>query len=249
MSRRCLVVEAGLLHYQSGLALQNQSRRLVEQGLWDGVLILLEHYPVITVGTGGNDTNILQERQVLDAAGVELMHCSRGGDVTCHNPGQLVVYPVMNLAVWQKDVHWYVEQLEEIIIQVLGRYQLRSGRKARYTGVWLNQQKVAAIGIAVKRWISSHGFALNINNDLTLFNWIIPCGIKDFGVTNLVESGIQLTISEVLPMIVAEFSAIFGCSVFKSDFLMVGDACAGAGLSASRMADSPVAWRLDDRKC
>lgn len=242
MQPRCLVVEAGLLDYQSGLVLQEQLRRVVEQGLWDGMLLFMEHYPVITIGTGGHDTNIVQERSLLAEAGVEIVQCKRGGDVTCHNPGQLIVYPVMNLASWQRDVHWFVAQLEEVIIRVLGRYRLCAGRKARYTGVWLNQRKVAAIGIAVKQWISTHGFALNIHNDLGFFNSIIPCGIQNFGVTSLAEHGINLTIAEILPVILTEFNAVFGCSVIKADTLMAGDEHAGTKISASRMVDGPFSW-------
>ena len=213
MQPSCLLWQAGVIDYPAGLQLQAQAHRLVEQGAWDGILILLEHHPVITIGTGGRPEQLLCDRRTLAAAGIEVVHSSRGGAITCHNPGQLVGYPVLNLARWQKDVHWYVEQLEELLIRVLQRYGCRGGRKARYTGVWLEECKVAAIGVGVRRWMTSHGFALNVENDLALFQAIIPCGIQAFGVTSLSRQGLALHAADLIPAVAEEFGAVFQCQV------------------------------------
>jgi len=224
MCPRCLVVEAGLVDYQSGLALQNEARLLVEQGVWDGVLLLLEHDPVITVGTGGNRSHITDDISRLEQAGVSIVDTNRGGAVTCHNPGQLVGYPVLNLREWRQDVHWYVEQLEELIIRTLARCGLAAGRKARYTGVWLGDQKIAAIGVAVKKWITGHGFSLNINNDLALFNTIVPCGIREFGVTSMGKAGVTAHVAQLLPIVTEEFSNVFLCDLIKQNTVfLAGD--------------------------
>ena len=130
-------------------------------------------------------------------------------NITCHNPGQLVGYPILNLSSWQEDVHWYVEQLEEVLIRTAARYGIVAGRKARYTGVWAGNRKLAAIGVSVRRWITGHGFALNVNNDLSLFQQIVPCGIAEFGVTSLRAAGVDVSVAEVAAQIQTEFTALF----------------------------------------
>ncbi|MEG6584357.1 lipoyl(octanoyl) transferase LipB [Dendrosporobacter sp. 1207_IL3150] len=223
MGSRCLIVKAGLVDYHDGLNLQDKARYIVQQGCWDGILLLLEHLPVITVGARGNRDNILRNNSELQHMGIAVVNTSRGGDVTCHSPGQLVGYPVMNLGNWQRDVHSYVNLLEELLIRVLARYGLRAGRKASYTGVWLNDEKVAAIGVAVRRWITYHGFALNINNNLELFNQIVPCGIHEFGVTSLAKNGVNTEFGQIINTLINEFSIVFGCSMHISDKLIEGD--------------------------
>jgi len=167
------------------LLLQKQARGMVESGKYGGVLLLLEHLPVITAGRGGGKENLVASLSDLQSAGVEFIESDRGGNVTCHNPGQLVGYPVLDLSQWRQDVHWYVNRLEEVLIRTAAAYDLVAGRKARYTGVWIGNQKIAAIGVSVRRWITGHGFALNVQNDLELFQAIVPCGIEEFGVTSL----------------------------------------------------------------
>lgn len=210
---RCGLLPGGLVSYAEGLALQRRARELVSGGAWDGVLILLEHRPVITFGNSGGRENMLLPDAELGELGVEVVASDRGGSVTCHNPGQLVGYPVLNLEKWQKDVHWYVHALEELLIRTLAEYGLKAGRKSRYTGVWLTDEKIAAIGVSVRRWITGHGFALNVSNNLGLFDSIVPCGIREFGVTSLAVKGVQVTIGETAEAVQRQFQSVFKCEM------------------------------------
>ncbi|MFK5927337.1 MAG: lipoyl(octanoyl) transferase LipB [Desulfuromusa sp.] len=212
---KCALVDAGRISYATGLSLQRQARDLVEGAKYDGIIILLEHEPVITVGRGGGQENLLVEECDLNANGVELFKSNRGGNITGHNPGQLVVYPILNLKKWKQDIHWYVRTLEEVIIRVLAHFQLIASRKSDHTGIWINDAKVAAIGVFVSHWITSHGLALNVNNDLGIFKSMVPCGIRCFGVTNLTEVGIQVEMKEVKSLFVREFKKLF-----KSGYLL-----------------------------
>ncbi len=204
-----LCLNAGLVSYEKGLLLQKQARGMVESGKYSGVLLLLEHLPVITAGRGGGKENLVASLAALHSAGVEFIESDRGGNVTCHNPGQLVGYPVLDLSLWQRDVHWYVDRLEEVLIQTLEEYGLVAGRKAKYTGVWVGNRKIAAIGVSVRRWITGHGFALNVQNDLELFKAIVPCGIEEFGVTSLQKQGVAVDVKEVAAVLSNQFTAVF----------------------------------------
>jgi len=210
--KRCLLLRPGLVDYDTGLVLQNKARLLVEAGKYDGVLILLQHLPVITIGRDGGAENLLADPLRLSWRGVAVVHADRGGNITCHSPGQLVGYPIFNLKSWRRDVHWYVDRLEEAIIRTLAGYGLKSGRKAKYTGVWLADEKIAAIGVSVRRWITGHGFALNIDNDLTFFSAIVPCGISDFGVTSLARAGVAVAPAEVASALTGAMAAVFACT-------------------------------------
>jgi len=212
VKRSVLCLQPGLVSYAEGLRLQKQARGEVEAGKYDGVLLLLEHRPVITIGRGGGRENLIASTNELRAAEIELAESDRGGNVTCHNPGQLVGYPILNLNKWQNDVHWYVKQLEEVLIQVLADVGVVAGRKARYTGVWVGNRKIAAIGVSVRRWITGHGFALNVQNDLKLFQAIIPCGIEEFGVASLQEQGVSIAVPDVAQCVARKFSVVFGAS-------------------------------------
>ena len=209
MNRQVQVIRPGLVSYQTGLELQQQARQRVAAAEFDGALILLEHQPVITAGRSGGRENLRASVAGLQSAGVAFVETDRGGNITCHNPGQLVGYPVLNLSRWQEDVHWYVEQLEEVLIRTAAHYGVVAGRKARYTGVWAGNRKLAAIGVSVRRWITGHGFALNVNNDLSLFQQIVPCGIAEFGVTSLRAAGVDVSVAEVAAQIQTEFTALF----------------------------------------
>ena len=213
MNRQVQVIRPGLVSYQEGLELQQQARQRVAGGDVAGVLILLEHQPVITTGRGGGRENLRTSLSGLQAERIEVVETNRGGNITCHNPGQLVGYPVLNLSRWQEDVHWYVEQLEEVLIRTVARYGIVAGRKARYTGVWAGNRKMAAIGVSVRNWITSHGFALNVNNDLALFQQIVPCGIEDFGVTSLQTAGVTANVSAVADQLLAEFATVFAAEL------------------------------------
>ena len=213
MKPSLLCLPAGLVSYAEGLSLQKQARALVEEGKYDGVLLLLEHRPVITAGRSGGRENLVASPAELAEAGVEFVESDRGGNVTCHNPGQLVGYPILNLVRWRQDVHWYVDRLEEVLIRSLAEYGVSAGRKARYTGVWVGNRKIAAIGVSVRHWITGHGFALNVSNDLALFRSIVPCGIEEFGVTSLQRLGVDVTLQEIAVCLSNQF-----CEVFDARF-------------------------------
>ncbi len=213
MNRTIIVIQPGLVSYQEGLELQQQARRRVADGELAGVLILLEHQPVITAGRGGGRENLRATLSGLQAEQIAFVETDRGGNITCHNPGQLVGYPVLNLSYWQEDVHWYVEQLEEVLIRTVAQYGIVAGRKSRYTGVWAGNRKLAAIGVSVRRWITGHGFALNVSNDLSLFQQIIPCGIEEFGVTSLRAAGVTASLTEVTQRLMIEFTTVFAAAL------------------------------------
>ena len=217
MNRQVQVIRPGLVSYQEGLELQQQARQRVAGGDVAGVLILLEHQPVITTGRGGGKENLRTSLSGLQAERIEVVETNRGGNITCHNPGQLVGYPVLNLSRWQEDVHWYVEQLEEVLIRTVARYGIVAGRKARYTGVWAGNRKMVAIGVSVRNWITGHGFALNVNNDLALFQQIVPCGIEDFGVTSLQTAGVTANVSAVADQLLAEFATVFAAELQQTE--------------------------------
>lgn len=208
--RRCLLLQPGIVNYDTGLVLQNEARSLVEAGRYDGVLILLQHPPVVTIGRSGGAENLVAHPAWFKARGIAVAHTDRGGNVTGHNPGQLVGYPIFDLGKWRQDVHWFVDTIEEAIVRTIARYGLAAGRKTKYTGVWLADDKIAAIGVSVRRWITGHGFALNVANDLALFDAIVPCGIKEFGVTSLERAGVAASIPEVAAVVAGELADVFG---------------------------------------
>ena len=154
-------------------------------GAIEDTLLLLEHPHTYTLGKTADRTNLIGSEEYLEKNGISVFEIDRGGDITYHGPGQIVGYPIIDLNKWKPDTHLYLRNLEEVIIKVLAEYGIKSGRKPEYTGVWVGESKIAAIGIRVSRWVTMHGFAFNINTDLELFNGIIPCGIKDKEVTSL----------------------------------------------------------------
>jgi lipoyl(octanoyl) transferase len=172
----------------------------------DDVLILLEHFPVYTLGQG-SDLGFLKFDP--NQSNHELHCIERGGEVTYHCPGQIVGYPILNLNHYQKDLHWYLRQLEEVIIRVLAVYGLVGTRIPGLTGVWVNDRKFAAIGIKVSRWITMHGFALNVCPDLSGFDRIVPCGIADKAVGSLEQFVLGITVDEVKREIAIAFSDVF----------------------------------------
>lgn len=185
MGRRLEVSELGLVEYDDGLDLQKDLREKVYAGDIPDQLLLLEHPPVITLGRNSGDGNVVASPEELASRGVSVFEAGRGGDVTFHGPGQVVGYPILDLKPDRRDVRKYVRDLEEVIIRTLAEYGVSTGRIPGLTGVWMADLKVAAIGVRISRWVTSHGFALNVDNDLSYFNTIVPCGISDRGVTSL----------------------------------------------------------------
>lgn len=151
------------------------------------MLLLLEHPPTYTTGRGGNDAHALFNDQTLRELGAAYYHTDRGGDITYHGPGQVVAYPIIDLKGWNQDLHAYCRSLEEVVIRSLRDFGIVGSRIKGATGVWVGNEKIAAIGVRVSRWVTSHGFALNVNPDLSYFCQIIPCGIRDKGVTSMAK--------------------------------------------------------------
>ena len=176
----------GLVPYADGLELQ---RRLVEDRKADRIpdtLLLLQHPHVLTIGVKKDGRNhIIAPADRLAALGVDVFETGRGGDVTYHGPGQLVGYPIVDLNPDRRDVHLYVRDLEEVMIRVCADYGLAADRVKGFSGTWLGEEKIGAIGVRISRWVTSHGFAFNVSTDIDFFNLIVPCGIADRGVTSL----------------------------------------------------------------
>ena len=182
-----VVQRAGLVPYETGLALQADLVAARKAGTVGDTLVLLQHPPVITLGVKVRQSreHVLATDDELAAKGVALFEAGRGGDVTYHGPGQLVGYPIFDLKPDRMDAHKYVRDLEEALIGVCGDFGLSASRKDGLTGVWIGEEKVAAIGVRLSRWVTSHGFALNVSTNLDHFGLIVPCGISDRGVTSL----------------------------------------------------------------
>lgn len=180
------VVALGRLPYREALQLQRElCRRRVAGDLSDDLLLLLEHDPVITLGRGTRDSSLPIPPEILRQRGVEVVEVERGGDVTVHVPGQLVGYPIFDLGGFRRDLHWYLRSLEETIIRALAQLDVVSGRRVGLTGVWVEDRKIASIGVHVKQWVTLHGFALNVVNALDLFDLVVPCGIPDVRMTTV----------------------------------------------------------------
>jgi len=186
-----------------------KQKELVNQrrfGTVSDTLILVEHDPVYTLGKNSNENHLLQTRD----RHVPVYHIERGGDVTFHGPGQLVGYPILDLHHHRLSVSWYMRTLEEILIQTLGQFGIESQRREGLTGVWVREEKIAALGVRLSRWISMHGFALNVNTDLKFFDGIIPCGIFEYDVTSMSQIlGKEVSLVEVEETLITVFRLLF----------------------------------------
>lgn len=210
MSEICLWTDLGRRGYEDAWAFQ---RRLVEkrkQGDIPDVLLFVEHPPTYTLGRSARTEHVLTDKSQLRRLGASLVETDRGGDVTFHGPGQLVGYPILDLSYWKKDVHAYLRALESVLIRALQTFGVTAGREEGRTGVWCPQGKLAAIGVRVSRWVTSHGFALNVATDLDYFKHIVPCGIVDGGVSSM--EGIlraPVSITQVREALTENFSGAF----------------------------------------
>lgn len=181
-----LVCELGTLPYADALDLQRSVARARSAGAIDAdVLLLVEHPPVITLGRGSKDSHLVASPALLESSGVERFEVDRGGDVTFHGPGQLVGYPIFDLKRHKQDLHWYLRQLEEALIRGVAPFGIVGSRNPGYTGVWVNDRKLASIGVHARDWVTWHGFALNVTTDLSWFDLIVPCGIVGVTMTSL----------------------------------------------------------------
>lgn len=211
-------VKLGQMDYLEALAIQERLLAARQQDEIPDTLLLVEHLPVLTVGRSGSYGNILLPRDLLREQGIGVYDVTRGGDVTYHGPGQVVGYPIMDLNHHGRDIKEFVWKIEEVFIRLLQReYGIAAHREEKkYTGVWVGDAKITAIGIAVKRWVTMHGFAFNVNTDLEHFKWINPCGITDKGVTSLQRLvGHVLDFEELNRQVAAYFSEVFECRLVE----------------------------------
>ena len=225
--KELLVVDLGLVEYGAAWELQRRVVAARKAGGVPDVLLLCEHPHVITLGRNGKRENLLASDRVLDEMGVSFFETNRGGDITYHGPGQLVGYPILNLSEIRRDVGWYVRSLEEAMIRASAELGVSGGRVAGRTGVWVigrsevkevkeieevkDEEKLAAIGVHLSRWVTSHGFAYNVSTDLRYFDLIVPCGITGKRATSLEKLlGRRAEIKEVAPRIAAHLGAMFG---------------------------------------
>ena len=217
--RELQVHRLGTISYSDALDLQ---KRLVEQRKADEIpdqLLLLEHPPVITLGvkTRNDRSHVLASPGELETHGVEIFETGRGGDVTYHGPGQLVGYPIIDLKPDRCDVHKYVRDLEEVLIRTAAAFGITAGRSPGQSGAWVGDEKLAAIGVRIARWVTSHGFALNVATNLSHFDLIIPCGITDKGVTSIEKlTGRSVAMAEVEGGVIAAFGDIFDREVLAA---------------------------------
>jgi lipoyl(octanoyl) transferase len=212
--RKCHVRELGRIGYGQALDMQRQLVADRKAGLVGDHLLLLEHPHVITLGRNGHMKNLLASEEILERTGISFYPTDRGGDVTYHGPGQLVGYPILDLKEWQRDVGAYVRAVEQVLIDTLDDYGIAAERIPKLTGVWVDGRKIAAIGVHLSRWVTSHGFALNVSTDLDYFRYIVPCGLTK-PVTSMEKLGVRATLDEVSQHLAGHFGRIFDCETAR----------------------------------
>ncbi len=209
--RKLNYIDLGLIDYQQAWDLQKITLEKRKNNEIEDVLYLLEHPHTYTLGKIADKNNLISSKEFLEENKIQVYEIDRGGDITYHGPGQIVGYPLIDLTNWQKDTHKYLRALEEVLILTCNDYGIEAVRNPKYTGVWIGDRKITAIGIKISHWISMHGFAFNVNTDLNLFNGIIPCGINDKEVTSLQkELKKEIDINEVKEKVVNHFKNVFG---------------------------------------
>jgi lipoyl(octanoyl) transferase len=228
LSQRILnYCDLGIIDYQEAWDLQKEVLEMRVDEKINDAFFLLEHPHTYTLGKVADKRNLIGSQDYLMQNKISVFDIDRGGDITYHGPGQIVGYPIINLKKWKQDTHKYLRSLEEVIIKTCAEYGLTGIRDPKYTGVWIGDNKIAAIGIKVSRWVTMHGFAFNINTDLDFFSGIIPCGIADKGVTSLKnELNKLIDISIVKEKLVNNFKNIFeyeDAIAISKDELMVGN--------------------------
>ncbi len=208
--RTCELRNLHLVTYENALRLQQKLAEMRQADLVPDQLLLLEHPPVITLGRGGDPKNLLASDETLRRERVRFYQTTRGGDITYHGPGQLVGYPIIHLGEGSRDVRRFVTNLEEVLIRTVAEYGITAERIDRKRGIWVGSNKIAAIGVRIARWVTSHGFALNVDANLDHFRLITPCGLQDTGVTSIArETGRDITVDDVREIVAAKFAAVF----------------------------------------
>jgi len=210
MSNNLQLIDLGKKDYKETWDLQKELQKKRIEGKIADLLILVEHPPVYTLGKNADDSNLIATKEYLKNQGIDVYDIDRGGDITYHGPGQLVGYPIFNIREMGLGIKNYVHNLEEALIKMLKEYQIEGKRIEKLTGVWVGENKIAAIGIRVSRWVTMHGFALNVTPDLTKFGGIIPCGITDKGITRMVDLNPDVQWEKVKNTTVEKIQEIFG---------------------------------------
>jgi lipoate-protein ligase B len=238
------LVHLGLIPYDEAVELQLAALHARAEGRIPDTLLLLEHPAVITLGRGADPAHMLAAPEELARRGIAVRETGRGGDVTLHAPGQLVGYPIVDLRPRNRDVHRYLRDLEEVLIRALAGWGIEAARVPGLTGVWVGRGKLAAIGVGVKRWVTYHGFALNVDNDLSLFETIVPCGLREYGVTSVarqLETGTDL--SNAAERVAAAWPTVFPSRLIEVTRQRWESAIGGAnssGTTASRNTRTSV---------
>jgi lipoyl(octanoyl) transferase len=204
----CELRDLGRVRYAEAFVLQQQFVERRKRGEIPDQLLIVEHPHVVTMGRNAHDENLLCAPELLDRAGIEFHRTDRGGDVTYHGPGQIVGYPIFDLREWKRDVVAYVRGVEQVLIDAMAEFGIAAGREAGATGVWTEQGKIAAIGVHISRWVTSHGFALNVATDLNYFRYIVPCGLTK-PVTSMQALGCQADRDQVVAAIARSFARVF----------------------------------------
>lgn len=211
------IYELGTVPYEKALEYQESllAKRIAEK-IPDS-LILLEHPPTITTGRKGNTGNLLVRKEYLEKHGVSFIHASRGGDITFHGPGQIVGYPILNLKNHEMDIRKHLRSIEEVIIRTLGDFEIEGRRIDGVTGVWVKRSKIASIGIAIRKWVTYHGFALNVSTNLDYFELILSCGITDVRITSIgswLGNEESIEMDDVVRSVIKNFMGVFGFEDF-----------------------------------
>ncbi len=232
MNRDIVLHDLGLLDYQKAVEYQTKifnriidqklkNRKSVNKEITQNHLIFVEHPNVYTLGKSGDINNLLLSKEDLEKKEIQFFNTNRGGDITCHGPGQIVCYPILDLDNFFSDIHKYLRYLEEVVIQTLNEFGIKSERSLDETGVWIepkqiSARKICAMGVKASRWVTMHGFALNVDNDLSYFENIIPCGISNKSVTSITnEIADQVDISDVKEKIIKNFENIFSAKLIN----------------------------------
>ena len=208
------ILDLGRMSYNSAWDIQKEYHKKVVLGKEPDTLIIVEHEPVYTLGKNANDSHLLQSA----SEEIQVFRIERGGDITFHGPGQIVVYPILDLNRFVKSVSWYMRTLEKIIIDTLSDFEIKAELKDGLTGVWVGDEKIGAQGVRISRWVTMHGLALNVNTDLRYFDGIIPCGIFDYGVTSMEKlMGSKQDINKVKNTIIKYFNNILSDEEVRFD--------------------------------
>ena len=210
MDRKGYIIDLGLMDYQKAWDLQRQLWSRRAEGEVPDLLLILEHPPVITLGRRGHRTHLKVSPEILEAMEIPIFHVERGGDITYHGPGQMVAYPILDLKDYGYRLIRYVDQLEEVILHVLGDFGIEGKKDPSNRGVWANGNKIASIGVAIKRWVSFHGFALNYETDLKYFDLMDPCGLVGEKMTSMAKIlGKEISREELAEKIIFHFKGVF----------------------------------------